>query len=59
MPTPTTLNAKLVNSNVIIVQITALVFLVLATQLGTIVAQRLNVAALQAHSAIFRSKLTA
>jgi hypothetical protein len=59
MPILTTLNAKLVNSNAIIVQITALAFLVLAIQLGTIVAQRLNVAALQAHSAIFRSNWTA
>ncbi len=59
MPILITLNVKLVNSNAIIVQITALVFLALATQLGTIVAQRLNVAALQAHSAMFRSKLTA
>jgi hypothetical protein len=59
MPILTTLNAKPVNSNAIIVQITALAFLVLATQLGTIVAQRLNVAALQAHSAICHSNLTA
>ncbi len=59
MPILTILNAKLVNSNAIIVQITAPAFLVLATQLGTIVAQHLNVAALQAHSAIFRSNLTA
>jgi hypothetical protein len=59
MPILATLNAKFVNSNAIIVQITALAFLVLATQLGTIAAQRLNVAVLQARSAIFRCKLTA
>ncbi len=59
MPILTTLNAKLVNSNAIIVQIIVLAFLVLATQLGTIVAQHLNVAALQAHSAIYHSNWTA
>jgi hypothetical protein len=58
-PILTTLNVKLVNNNAIIVQTTAPAFLVLATQLGSIVAQRLNVAALQAHSAIYHSKLTA
>jgi hypothetical protein len=59
MPILTTVNAKFVNSNAIIVQITTLAFLVLATQLGTIAAQLLNVAVLQARSAICRSKLTA
>ncbi len=59
MPILTTLNARPACHNAIIVQITALAFLVLATQLGTIVAQLLNVAALQAHSAIYHSNLTA
>jgi hypothetical protein len=59
MPILTTLNAKLVNSNAIIVQIIVLASLVLATQLGTIVVQLLNVAALQAHSAIYHSNWTA
>jgi hypothetical protein len=59
MPILATLNARPACHNAIIVQITALAFLVLATQLGTIVVQPLNVAALQAHSAIFRSYWTA
>jgi hypothetical protein len=59
MPILTTLNVRPACHNAIIVQTTALAFLVLATKLGTIAAQRLNVAALQVHSAICRSKLTA
>ncbi len=59
MPILATLNVRPACHNAIIVQITAPAFLVLATQLGTIVAQHLNVAALQAHSAIFRSYWTA
>jgi hypothetical protein len=58
MPILTTLNVRPACHNAIIVQIIFLAFLVLATQLGTIVVQPLNVAALQAHSAIYHSNST-